>query len=261
VKGFTMPGDKSYLEGLPKTRPTSKLNPKVDHRLIAYAAAASATGVAMLALARPADAEVVFTPTNVTIGGGSSYLLDLNNDGIADFTLHRCRCVSGSGHSTTFRAEIDVTGNGIVNAALSAGVLIGRGQPFITTNGNYGGAILARAFYYLSISRFSGPFANATNRFLGLKFLIDGKNHYGWARLTVTNFNHAGTATLTGYAYETVPNHAIRAGQRKETTASAVDSPILSEPASTPLGLGLLARGDEGLSLWRREENATLPLS
>lgn len=246
---------KLRAEELLKTRPTTTLNPKIDNLLIAYVTAASATGVAMLALAPPAAAEVVFTPANATIGAGGSYLLDLNNDGTADFTLHRCRCLTASGHSTTFRAEMDVTGNGIDGAALPAGELIGRGQPFVSTNGNYGGQILARAFYYLSISRFSGPFANVTNRFLGVKFLIDGQVHYGWARLTVTNFNHAGTVTISGYAYETLPNHPIRAGQRTETAATAAIPPLLSAPASTPLSLGLLACGAEGLSLWRREQN------
>jgi hypothetical protein len=253
-----IPG-KSYAQALPKTRPTTKLNPKLDNRLIAYAAAATASGAAMLALAPSAAAEVVFTPTHVTIG--SPYLLDLNGDGTADFTLHRCRCVSASGHSSSFRAEIDVTGNGVLDEALPAGAVIGPGRPFIATNGAYGGPELARAFDYLSISRFSGPFANATNRFLGLKFLIKGQVHYGWARLTVTNFNHAGTATLTGYAYETVPNYPIRAGQRIGT-ATVIAPPALSAPASTPLSLGLLALGGEGLCLWRREQaTATLALN
>jgi hypothetical protein len=252
-----MPAGKS-TEGMPAARRTTQLNPKVDSRLIAYAAAASATGVAMLALMPSAAAEVVFTPAYTTIGGGSSYLLDLNHDGTTDFTLHRCRCLTASGHSTTFRAELDVTGNGVVEEALAAGVMIGRGQPFVSTNGNYGGPILARGFYYLTISRFSGPFANVTNRFLGLKFLIDGKIHYGWARLTVGNFNHGGTVLLTGYAYETLPNHPIRAGQRTETEARAVGPLIPSAPAS--LSLGLLASGNEGLSLWRRDQEAAIAL-
>jgi hypothetical protein len=48
-----------------------------------------------------------------------------------------------------------------------------------------------------------------------MKFTINGKVHYGWARLSVTNLKDKFriTATLTGYAYETIPNKPIKAGQ------------------------------------------------
>ena len=57
-----------------------------------------------------------------------------------------------------------------------------------------------------------GPWFNVTNRYLGLKFKIKGKTHYGWARLTVTGTFGSIVATLTGYAYETIPNKAIISG-------------------------------------------------
>ena len=49
-----------------------------------------------------------------------------------------------------------------------------------------------------------------------LKFKIKGKIHYGWARLSVDNFVNDITATLTGYAYETIPNKPIIAGRTKD---------------------------------------------
>jgi len=50
-------------------------------------------------------------------------------------------------------------------------------------------------------------------RYLGLEFLINGEVHFGWARLTVTCKDLRVLATLSGYAYETVPNTPIIAGQ------------------------------------------------
>jgi len=47
-----------------------------------------------------------------------------------------------------------------------------------------------------------------------------GRTHYGWARLTVRgNPNSKIFATLTGYAYETVPNtnQSSRAGRKGQT--------------------------------------------
>ena len=55
------------------------------------------------------------------------------------------------------------------------------------------------------------------NRYLGLKFVVDGEVHYGWARLSVTLGHQRQSddvvGTLTGYAYETVPDKAIIAGR------------------------------------------------
>ncbi len=82
-----------------------------------------------------------------------------------------------------------------------------------------------------------GPWLNVSHRYLGLKFIIKGKVHYGWARLNV----QSGVATLTGYSYETIPNKPIIAGKPKGPDV------ITLEPAS----LGHLARGASGLSAWR----------
>jgi len=57
-----------------------------------------------------------------------------------------------------------------------------------------------------------GPWHGAQNRYLGLKFLVKGQVHYGWARLSVSKI-FPFTATLTGYAYETIPNKSIVAGK------------------------------------------------
>jgi hypothetical protein len=103
-----------------------------------------------------------------------------------------------------------------------------------------------------------GSWINAGDRFVGLKFMINGKAHYGWARLKVENVPGATAPTcalrvlLSGYAYETVPNMSIRTGQTKgpdEVTLNDVD------PQSTVEGptLGMLARGSQGLVVWRNE--------
>jgi hypothetical protein len=75
------------------------------------------------------------------------------------------------------------------------------------------------------------------NRYLGLKFVIHGKVHYGWARLSVTLGHHRQyddvSGTLTGYAYETIPNKPIIAGQITGPDVITVQ----------PETLGRLARG------------------
>jgi hypothetical protein len=55
------------------------------------------------------------------------------------------------------------------------------------------------------------------DRYLGLKFVVDGGVHYGWARVSVTLGHHRQfddvSGTLTGYAYETVADKPIIAGE------------------------------------------------
>jgi hypothetical protein len=97
-----------------------------------------------------------------------------------------------------------------------------------------------------------GPWAKAQNRYLGLEITIKGQHHFGWARISMPG---CPAATITGYAYETVPNKPI-------VTGATTDSEKISD-AAQPKGilpwksnpsLGVLAQGAAGLELWRREE-------
>jgi hypothetical protein len=110
-------------------------------------------------------------------------------------------------------------------------------------------------------SHFFGPWANGgkgvKNRYLGFKFQIQGKTHFGWARLNV-QWNRGFIGTLTGYAYETIPNKPIIAGQTKgphDEVGEAQPSPASrNAPNPEPATLGVLALGAPGLSIWKREE-------
>ena len=104
-----------------------------------------------------------------------------------------------------------------------------------------------------------GKWLNVTNGYLGLKFTIKRKTHYGWARLTVRALGGAFIkATLTGYAYETIPNKAVIAGQTKAMDDSKCrkqpNPAALTMPTPAPATLGALALGAPGLSIWRRKE-------
>ena len=97
-----------------------------------------------------------------------------------------------------------------------------------------------------SQSNWTGPWVaggkGVKNRYLGLKFKINGKFHFGWARLTVSTANKRISATLTGYAYETIPNKPLITGKTK--------GPDVVEGVE-PASLGRLAQGSGGLAAWR----------
>ena len=103
-----------------------------------------------------------------------------------------------------------------------------------------------------------GNWFNVKNRYLGLRFQINGKTHYGWARVNVeVNEKHQLTATVTGYAYETIPNKAILAGQTgsDDALAPVPTKPQQSDPQNSTLkearpqwtSLGALALGARGV--------------
>jgi hypothetical protein len=108
----------------------------------------------------------------------------------------------------------------------------------------------------------NGPWSKAKNRYLGLEFLIEGKVHFGWARLNVSCQGTDVFATLIGYAYETIPNKAIKAGQTKGTAAESGEDfgasaslPKLTPESHQAPWLGMLALGAEGVLLWRGKDS------
>jgi len=103
----------------------------------------------------------------------------------------------------------------------------------------------------------NGPWSGGT-RYLGLEFSISGEVHFGWARLNVSCKELHVFASLTGYAYETIPNKPIIAGQTKGTDqkSSAGPDANLTAPAPKAAPLGVLALGLRGLSVRRQEESA-----
>lgn len=234
-----------------------QLNPRLDKMIAAYATAASAMGVAVLAASPSAEAKIVYTKTRVIITPITrTYALDLNHDGIADFNLGFCSCIP-HGNGVTIRSYSNV-GNAAVEdpshsysaAALVGGAAIGPARVFRSVYRN-GGAGMAFAGSYVSGPYSVGPWAGGKNAYLGLKFVINGQVHFGWARVTVTR--HIGQVVLTGYAYETVANKHLKAGQTSETPQEAAEGSAVAYPSRGP-SLGMLARGVETMEVWRREE-------
>jgi hypothetical protein len=238
----------------------SILSESTNRQLSTYALAAGAAGVSLLALADLAEGKIVYTPANVTLG--APFKLDLNGDGIADFYLTQYHYHATNGlwvDQVTPRRRNQVFGNAATlgASALAAGARIGHSGAF-----SPGGRVMdfVKANYRGSTYITGGPWANGgkgfKNRYLGLKFFFEHKVHFGWARLTVVFDHHVPVATLTGYAYETVPNKTIIAGKTKgpEELGKEPDA-ILTAPAPKPASLGLLALGSCGLSIWRREES------
>jgi hypothetical protein len=235
-----------------RPRAAARLNSKLNQNLNAYIAVAGAAGVGMLALTQAAEAKVVYTPANTVVTDGTT--IDLNNDNIPDFNF----VFFNAYHNDILAVAPSVKGNAIRTCGLDAcvgflGVPVGPGGKFASNNSYFRHGVMMAAFFGYSHTSFGGPWANATNRYLGFQFRIDGQIHYGWARMSVTD--DLRSVLLTGYAYETVPNKPILEGHTSgpEKAENLAPTELLA-PASQPASLGMLARGADGLAIWRRDE-------
>jgi len=216
------------------------LSGTTERRLCSYALAAGAAGVAFLAVASPADAQIVYTPTNITLAQGSLGL-DLNNDGSNDFIfLDRFRSLATwRGRWLDLRAE---PGNGIVKdgfnaAVLNQGSIVGSAQAFgrgtrllLSTN-------TGTTWSGEKVSWSGGDWKNVKDRFLGLRFQLNGETHFGWARITVQNVHRKSmTLTLLGYAYEATAGMPIQAGRTKDSDGAAMKAPAAGSLGALALG-------------------------
>ena len=262
---------------------SADLPSSLNKKLIAYVTAASA-GLSMVTFPQTADAEVVYTPANTPLLVNTPVPLDLNNDGVIDFTLSDHYSFTGSATScfipcvthAVLKVSPAQAGNGAW--ALSSAVFSHLHLPARPKNKPTKktevvvpapwGAYVAkeRRFedtplpmdYFRQYVSFSGRYSTQSvgpwgknkrfaGTYAGFRFMIDGETHYGWARIEVHSDRTKITATLTGYAYETVPNRGIVTGLTHGPDESSSNASDTTDPAS----LGRLAEGASGMAAWR----------
>ncbi len=260
---------------------TAQLSESLHQRLNMYAIAASAAGVGVLALAQPSEARIVYTHVHKVIRPNSHLDIDLNHDSSVDFrirnvyrsnTFYKVGSLGASAARNANAVEGMSTfhsGRRALAFALHRGARIGPAKPFSGTLMvresiyNFGGV----RGYWWSRAESSGT---PRPHYLGLKFQVKGKIHFGWARLIVTVQGDAMTATLTDYAYETIHNKPIIAGNKNGFADDSADESEIANPVDPGPGasltnpiprtaqhatLGALAMGAPGLSIWRRERS------
>jgi hypothetical protein len=214
---------------MPNRKPT-RLSTSLQRDLTRYALAAGAAGVSLLSPAMPSEAEIVHTKVDRVIGRGQSYGIDLNHDGIVDFSMHNIsnRCTRTFDYCPAVEiVAYPANGNEIeygvqhsYAAALRSGAVIGSGAPM-----NNAQESMADEFRSSGVFYHFGSWINVENRFLGLSFQINGETHYGWARLTVHSpEKYQLTAFLRDFAYETEANAPIEAGATSGDDSAVVDS-------------------------------------
>jgi hypothetical protein len=239
-----------------KGRSAARLGNNLEKHLLAYAVAA--TGAVLLSTAPSADAQIVYTPSNTPFAlnhqnqGPQFTTLDLNNDGVPDFTFAMSSTAhfSSIGYTTIFKLYMKIvpgqTGNEVVQGSLAptasavpAGVTIGPKEKFAP------GGYMVHQVYSRSghINQSSGTWQKVEFAYVGLKFLINGQVHYGWARVKFPYPYGYKYPSIYGYAYESTPNTPIVAGQTSGTESGS--------NTGAPASLGMMAAGAPVVTLWR----------
>ncbi len=243
-----------------------------------YSIAAAAAGVSLLAIAQPAAGEVVVTKKTIHIplahnGVAEPVKISIANNGIDNFQLtlsstslgiYRFLLAGGSSLQDGLRVGTGPAFN-VYLGALRRGARIGPSN----ASSQFNEGIVEETVGNGPSNRiFFGSWKGSPeNRYLGVRFPINGQTHYGWIRLTVTTNPDPHTpvmsATITGWAYESAPNKAIAAGTAA-IAGSAPEKRAAEVQASNSIrkqggaSLGMLAAGADGLTLWRREEGSVL---
>jgi hypothetical protein len=192
-------------------------------------------GVGLLALTWPAEAKIVYRSAYHKIGPNSSYGLDLSKDGVTDLRIWTYYSKVGC-EIRGFVSETPASGNGVVGSppvALNEGDQIGPSQTFY---GGIGQMAWEDIFLYkCGRGAGGGPWLNVNGLYLGLMFQIKGEAHYGWVQLDVGFC----TATLTGYAYETIADMPINAGQTQDAEDHSLLSPDWAIPETYSQGVSV----------------------
>jgi hypothetical protein len=247
-----------------KSRKTVPLPEGLERRLFNYALAAGAAGVGLLAMAPPANANIIFTTAfDTTLGNGSSLAMDLNADGSTDLTLNDTsirtftfasfdRKYAFLEASGAVAGQLSHYGYNFLASALNAGHLIGPSLQF-HASGLRDELVYGFTSLVLNYTGGKGNWRKVgsnVDKDLGFRFTAADGVHYGWAELDVTDSGAHITAQLKGVAYESCAGQSITAGATSGGASCA--PPPAPEPG--PATLTLLAMGWAGLGFWRKKK-------
>lgn len=147
---------------------------------------------------------------------GDSYDLDLNNDQIVDFTIS---WDSADGWEWLMINSNPIFQNRILSVApwyahpipLNSGDRIFKQRDYY--NGEYyenGSIFIIGMCFTDQQNECYAYWQSKSDKYLGLRFIIDGKTHYAWARIEFISLTQW---TIKDYAYNATPDSPILAGQ------------------------------------------------
>jgi hypothetical protein len=253
----------------------------LNRQIAQYSVAAAVAGVSLLALASPASGEVVVTRKTIPVPVGTASSpqplgISLANNGVLDVSFTLSQSSFNPGRTALVKTPDRKNGVTIGGSfdpyarALARGAKIGPNADsflyagLVEFSATSNGAKYCKGYWASNLQNKFFGCGDTKNKYIGVRFSLNGQTHFGWIRLTVTTNSDLNgpplTATVTGYAYETVANKPILAGTAGTTAAAEEKSSAearVPKDIQSPTGpsLGMLVAGSESMPLWRREES------
>jgi len=183
-----------------------KISQNIFEKITQYGAMVAAIGTVA-----ETNGQVIYTDIVDFEGdSASSFELDLNGDGVNDFTIN----------GSSIQILVDASSNSIAGSlgglsykypfALNEGSVIDGNQVWQSSNGQI---LRYKTSSGATSCQYSSNWCGDTvDKYLGLRFDISGNAHYGWVRLDVTVPNSMDNWVVKDFAYEATPDTAISAG-------------------------------------------------
>ncbi len=174
---------------------------QLNKRLAGY----SATAFALAAFTANAEGQVVYSGLKNIVVKNTKDSLDIDGDGIKDFSIINNLGISNKGFIKNLQA-----GNSWHGSASNKWVYAFYSRAYIiSTNVFFNGTGLLGGFNS-STSTHSGYFPGQGNKFIGIKFKIGTDTHYGWIRINMpTNVD---SVKIIDWAYQKLPDQRIVTG-------------------------------------------------
>jgi hypothetical protein len=152
------------------------------------------------------------------------YYLDLNKDGINDFSFSvrssppsfRCGGAFGYGNSTV--GVLPLNSNFVSSSKLVLNEIIGNNISWYNTSQvlrNCTAHCVADIGFIQKYLIYSGNWVTSTDGYLSLKIKAKNQVYYGWVRLSLSATGLGASFTMKDYAYNATANESILAGQTK----------------------------------------------
>jgi len=199
------------------------LKKPLSDKLLSYSAAAAA----VMAIGQTAEAQMEYTDIepDTTVAGdegfAANFELDINNDGTADLLLRHANETWYSGwQSVTVMPFKDAAivasmihyACGTFDSSYAMGLKFESQDIIGPAVNSFGSSYYTFLLGWARNSCTSGQFKDAEDKFLGVRFSLDGgtTHHYGWVRLDVAS--GFSSFTVKDYAFELTADKEIAAG-------------------------------------------------
>jgi len=175
-----------------------------------------------------ANAQIVYTdvnPDTTVICSSSpctqSYNLDLNNDGMGDFILNTyfdsLHCAASVFSPLAIKQRVYITpqsANGTVSPMMNTPLMMNSNDTIGSNLTFSANPAALRFFSFDACPDSGGSWTSTSDHYLGLQITVGNSTYYGWARLSVFVTGIPPVYfILKDYAYNSIPNQPILAGQ------------------------------------------------